>query len=333
MKVVIVSLSLIIISMIIELGLGKKYLTYLQTKKIVQPLLEIGPEHAQKSGTPTMGAISFIATIVLMSVGLLFVPAITVESKIEIVICLTTLLTYAYIGFRDDYLKVTKKDNESGLTPIQKLIAQGIISIIVIGFLIFTSAPTTINLHIIDYQIDINIVYYALIPLLFMAGSNATNITDGLDGLLTSTYLVSLIGLAVIAVDQQQFALLLVIMIVIGALLGFFKYNRNPAQVFMGDTGSLALGALLILLAILMKVELLLVFFAFIFIVETISVILQVGYFKYTKKKTGTGARLFKIAPLHHHYEKNNYSENKIVFLFTTVQVIATSIGLWLYFI
>ncbi len=330
-----VLLIFVAIAFALELFIGKQYLNWIAKKEFVQPLLDIGPDHAQKQGTPTMGGISFIITIAIMAFVIMLLPT-SPDQVNNLPIIIIVLVAYAYIGFKDDILKVTKKDNGEGLSPKQKLVAQFFVGALVTGYLLMSGFEPHLELYSINYVVDLNgilgtLVYSAVVIFLFMAVSNATNLTDGLDGLLATTYIFSYFPLAIISFMNDDRVLMLVVA-VIAALLGFLVYNFNPAKMFMGDTGSLALGGMLVVTCVILHVELLIFFFGFVFLLETISVIAQVSFFKYTRKKYGEGRRLFKMAPFHHHLEKEGFNEKKIVMILATVQFVASIIGLLIYF-
>lgn len=330
-------LLIALIAYCLELLFGKKYLKWIEKKNFVQPLLDVGPDHAVKQGTPTMGGISFIAAIICASVIAMMALAYAGLAINYIPILLVVLIGYAFIGYRDDILKVTKKDNGEGLSPKQKLIAQFAVAVVTVAYLYFTGFEMELTVNILNMSIPMAstfgiIVYCGILIFLFMGVSNATNLTDGLDGLLASTYIISFLAVAVIALNQGQIQLLVFAIIVIFSLFGFLKYNSNPAKMFMGDTGSLALGGLLVIITALLHVELMIFFFGFVFLIETISVFMQVAYFKYTKKKHGEGRRLFKMAPFHHHLEKEGLNEKQIVRNLCVVQLITSIIGLLVYF-
>ncbi len=331
-------LLIAIIAYCLELVFGKKYLKWIEKKNFVQPLLDVGPDHAQKQGTPTMGGISFIFAILVASIiAFIGLQIANIENGM-LPILIVVLIAYAYIGYRDDILKVTKKDNEEGLSPKQKLIAQFGVAVLAMIYLVVIHFDMELAINILNVDIAITtipalLIYSAIVIFLFMGVSNATNLTDGLDGLLASTYIISFLSVAIIAINQGQDQIVMFALIVIFSLFGFLKYNSNPAKMFMGDTGSLALGGLLVIISVLLHVELMIFFFGFVFLLETVSVMLQVSYFKYTKKKTGEGKRLFKMAPFHHHLEKEGYSEKKIVLILCIVQTIASIIGLLIYFL
>lgn len=331
-------LLIAVIAYCLELVFGKKYLNWIEKKNFVQPLLEIGPDHAQKQGTPTMGGISFIFTIIVSTVLVMIGLQVAGIDNSMLPILLVVLIAYAYIGYRDDILKVTKKDNGEGLSPKQKLIAQFAVALVTFGYLFVIGFDMSLTINILDKTIDMSqglglAIYGGILIFLFMGVSNATNLTDGLDGLLASTYIVSFLAVAVIAYNQSQTQILMFAIIIIFSLFGFLKYNSNPAKMFMGDTGSLALGGLLVIVTALLHVELMIFFFGFVFLLETVSVILQVSYFKLTRKKYGEGRRLFKMAPFHHHLEKEGYNEKRIVAILCFVQVVASAVGILVYFL
>ncbi len=331
-------LLIAIIAYCLELVFGKKYLKWIEKKNFVQPLLDVGPDHAQKQGTPTMGGISFIFAILVASIiAFIGLQIANIENGM-LPILIVVLIAYAYIGYRDDILKVTKNDNEQGLSPKQKLIAQFGVAVLAMIYLVVIHFDMELAINILNVDIAVTtipalLIYSLIVIFLFMGVSNATNLTDGLDGLLASTYIISFLSVAIIAINQGQDQIVMFALIVIFSLFGFLKYNSNPAKMFMGDTGSLALGGLLVIITVLLHVELMIFFFGFVFLLETVSVMLQVSYFKYTKKKTGEGKRLFKMAPFHHHLEKEGYSEKKIVLILCVVQTIASIIGLLIYFL
>jgi phospho-N-acetylmuramoyl-pentapeptide-transferase len=269
-----------------------------------------------------------------------------------IILIFVTTLWLGLVGFLDDYLKVVRK-KPKGLIGKYKLVGQIFIGLVV-GCVIYffpdvfghgfeqlkslTTVPFSKN-----YNIDFGLLYIPLVVFIITATSNAVNLTDGLDGLAIGTVGISVLGLALIAYfsGNSTFASYLNIMFLngsaeltifaaalVGAALGFLWFNSYPAQIFMGDTGSLALGGAIGTLCVLLKKELLLPIIGGIFFAETISVILQVSYFKYTRKKYGEGRRLFKIAPLHHHFEKSGWHESKIVVRFYIIAVMLAIIAM-----
>jgi len=310
-----------------------------------QELQQVG-QHSIKAGTPTMGGI-----IVLIS---LLIPTLLWAKMLNwyVILIFATTLWLGMVGFLDDYLKVVKK-KPKGLIGKYKLIGQVFIGLLV-GCVVYffpdllgesfehlkslTTVPFSKN-----YNIDFGLLYIPLVVFIITATSNAVNLTDGLDGLAIGTVGISVLGLALIAYfsGNATFASYLNIMFLngsaeltvfaaalVGAALGFLWFNSYPAQIFMGDTGSLALGGAIGGLCVLLKKEFLLPIIGGVFFAETISVILQVSYFKYTRKKFGYGKRLFKIAPLHHHFEKSGWHESKIVLRFYIIAVMLAIIAM-----
>ncbi|MCC9743478.1 phospho-N-acetylmuramoyl-pentapeptide-transferase, partial [Streptococcus agalactiae] len=202
-------------------------------------------------------------------------------------------------------LKIFKQINE-GLTPKQKMSLQLIAGLIFYFVHVLPSGTSAIN--IFGFNLEVGYLYAFFVLFWVVGFSNAVNLTDGIDGLASISVVISLITYGIIAYNQTQFDILLIIVIMIGALLGFFVFNHKPAKVFMGDVGSLALGAMLAAISIALRQEWTLLFIGFVYVFETSSVMLQVAYFKYTKKKTGVGKRIFRMTPFHHHLELGGVS-------------------------
>ncbi len=324
----------LVASFVVCLLFGKIFLAFLTKKGIIQPIYDDAPElHKQKQGTPTMGGITFLGTILLLlpfiALGNSLAGVLTPNNIITLVTVAVIILGYGYIGFRDDYLKVTNRRNESGLSPKQKLVLQFIISIFVIFSLMHLNHDATIDLGLFTIS---GLLYYLIIPVMIVGFSNATNLTDGLDGLLSTISVIVFFTLSIIAGSQGHIMIETVSLLVVGSLLGFLVYNMNPAKMFMGDTGSLVLGVLFSYSIIVLKIELLGLLLGALYIFEVLSVVLQVSYFKYTKKKTGEGKRIFKMAPFHHHLEQSGRNEKQIVFLFGSIQLIISLVVLFFYF-
>lgn len=296
--------------------------------------------HKTKTGTPTMGGIIVLLSLLLPT--LLWADL----SNIYIILVFIVTLILGIVGFLDDYLKVIKK-KKNGLVGKYKIVGQ-VIAGLIVGCTIYffpqwfpagfeeikslTTIPFTKN-----FNLDFGILYIPVVIFVLTATSNAVNLTDGLDGLAIGTVGISVLALALISYFSGNtiFSQYLNIIYLpgsgeltvfssalLGAALGFLWYNSYPASVFMGDTGSLALGGAVGCLAILLKKEFLLPILGGIFFTETVSVIIQVSYYKYTKKKYGEGRRIFKVAPLHHHFEKSGWHESKIVTRFYIIAVI-----------
>lgn len=283
------------------------FIRFYQLKKINgQQMHEDVKQHLDKAGTPTMGGTVFLAVAVLVTfvfaflVNLVKGPAFGATLAILFII-----LIYGTVGFLDDFLKIFKKINE-GLTAGQKMALQ------IIGGLVFyfvhVRPSGADSLNIFGFPLHLGIFYMAFILFWIVGFSNAVNLTDGIDGLASVSVVISLTAYGIIAYQQQQFDILLIIIVMIGALLGFFVYNHKPAKVFMGDVGSLALGAMLAAISIALRQEWTLLLIGIVYVLETASVMLQVAYFKYTKKKYGEGRRIFRMTPFHHHLELGGLS-------------------------
>lgn len=289
---------------------------FLKRLKFGQQIREEGPkEHRKKSGTPTMGGIAFVFSIVLTS--LFFV-----EDYPKVIPVLFVTVGFGIIGFLDDYIKVVMKRSE-GLNPIQKLIGQILIAGIFCFYLMYNEeVATTLRIPFMNgYQLDVG---WFFIPVFFVTAlgtDNGVNLTDGLDGLCASVTLLVAVFLTAVSVGEGH-GIEPVTGAVAGSLLGFLLFNVYPAKVFMGDTGSLALGGFVISSMFMMQMPLFILIAGFIYFVETLSVMLQVGYFKLTK-----GKRLFRMAPIHHHFELGGWSETRVVTVFSTITALMCLLG------
>jgi phospho-N-acetylmuramoyl-pentapeptide-transferase len=375
----------IITSLVLSFLYGKKIIRFLQKKQIGEIVRDLGLEgQYQKIGTPTMGGVIIIASILIPT--LLFARL----DNIYVILMIITTLWLGLIGFIDDYIKVFKK-NKAGLSGKFKIIGQVGLGLIV-GITMYVSddivirenprvpdslqnrssvminalrestpeneehlnvksTKTTIPFvksHEFDYEMLVSffgkykrqaawIIFVLISIIIITAVSNGANLTDGLDGLATGVSSISVVTLGVFAYLSGNIIyssylnimyipeiseLVIFASAIIGATIGFLWYNSFPAQIFMGDTGSLTLGGIIAVFAILVRKELLIPLLCGIFLIENLSVVLQVGWFKYTKKKYGEGRRIFKMAPLHHHYQKMGYAEPKIVIRFWIVGIL-----------
>ena len=273
--------------------------TYQQAKISGQQMHEDVKQHQAKAGTPTMGGLVFLVVAILVAlVFLLFLRNLTGSASMILFI----LFLYGMVGFLDDFLKVFRKINE-GLNPKQKMLLQ-----ILGGVIFYLFADRVDAINVFGYSIHVGF-FYVFFALFWLVGfSNAVNLTDGIDGLASISVVISLAAYGVIAFVQKQFDILLVIVTVIGALLGFFVYNHKPAKVFMGDVGSLALGGMLAAISMALHQEWTLLLIGLVYVIETSSVMMQVSYFKWTKKKYGEGRRIFAMTPFHHHLELGGLS-------------------------
>ncbi|MDD6467869.1 MAG: phospho-N-acetylmuramoyl-pentapeptide-transferase, partial [Erysipelotrichaceae bacterium] len=225
------------------------------------------------------------------------------------------------IGFIDDFIIVVKKDNE-GLKPKYKLFLQSVLA--VVFYLMYRNvAPSTILIPFFNITIDLGWFYFVLVFLMFTAETNAVNFSDGLDGLCAGLTSMALAPFVLFAVLEQQYELAMFLLALIGALFGYLKYNMYPAKIMMGDTGSLALGGALAASAMVLKQEIALVIIGGVFVVEMLSVVIQVGYFKISH-----GKRVFKMAPIHHHFELSGFKETQVVMMFWFAGFICSIIGI-----
>lgn len=302
---------------------------YLHKIKFGQSEREEGLEsHKKKTGTPTMGGVAFICISSLIYLILSwFSPwKMTMQSGI----ILMAFIGYGLIGLLDDWLIVVRKNND-GLKPAYKFGLQALLA--VVFFLIYRNySSTAIWVPGFDVWWNLGWLYFFLVFIMFTAETNAVNLSDGVDGLCAGLMVIALIPFAVFAMlDPLKIAgtgtVAILLSCVIGSLLGYLHFNRHPAQVFMGDTGSLALGGLIAAAAMVLKEEILLIVIGFVFVAEVLSVIIQVSYFK------RTGKRIFLMAPLHHHYEKKGWPEEKVVTRFYAAGIVFALIGLILGFI
>lgn len=331
-----------ITALILSFYVGPRVIAYLRKKQVGETIREEGPQsHLSKAGTPTMGGI-----IILICV---FIPVLLwadIKSTYIILVVFGTLFL-GFVGFVDDYLKVVKKFSK-GLIARYKLIGQVFVGLIV-GLSIYylpefqefntqTTLPFFKNLNF-----DFSYLYIPAVIFIITATSNAVNLTDGLDGLAIGTMVIVMLAMAVLSYVSGNVIyadylniiylpgsgeLTVFIAALIGAGLGFLWFNFYPAQIFMGDTGSLALGGAFGIMAILIKKELLIPILGGIYFIEISSVIIQTTYFKYTKKKYGEGRRIFKMSPLHHHYELMGWAEPKIVIRFYIVTILLAIISI-----
>jgi phospho-N-acetylmuramoyl-pentapeptide-transferase len=318
------------IAFILTLYLMPRFIKWAKNKA-TQPIYELAPNsHQQKSKTPTMGGVVFLFS---SFIALLF----TMQFHIYTFIAIMTMALFMFIGFIDDRAKILGNSNHAGLTPKQKFIMQWIFAFLIAGSLYLSGFDT--NLYIPFYKhpiIDMKAMAIVFWALVIVATTNSVNLTDGLDGLATVPSIFAFFSLAAILylTGNAKFAeylflphaevseLVIFATTLIGALIGFLWYNSHPAEIFMGDSGSLTIGALIGILAIFAKSEFLLIFIGFIFLIESLSVILQVGSFKLRQK------RIFKMAPIHHHFELQGWAENKIIVRFWIIAFITNLIAI-----
>ena len=278
---------------------------FLRRLKFGQSILEDGPSwHAKKEGTPTMGGIAMIIAVALAGIfcsGSLRGLAITAGAVL-----------FGLIGFVDDYIKVTKKHNQ-GFTPGQKFGCQVMVSLIFALYIYFIEGHSETLIPFAGMYVNLGLLYIPFVMLVLLATTNSVNLTDGLDGLASSITTVAAMFFAVACAQRGEADCAAIMMAVVGACLGFIIYNFYPARIFMGDTGSLFLGGALGCVAVASGLELFLIISGFVFLFETLSVIIQVTVFK------KTGKRVFRMTPIHHHFEMCGWNETKIVFAFSAV--------------
>jgi phospho-N-acetylmuramoyl-pentapeptide-transferase len=336
-----------ITALLISLLFGGKVIKKLADLNIGQEIREeLSEEHHAKKGTPTMGGVLILGSVFLSTI--LWARL----DSLYLWLALGATTAFGLIGFFDDYIKIVKK-RSLGLTGWQKILGQLLTALIVWGCLYLVSYPWNLSIPffkqtaISDYALAVTwigpIAYLIFIIFVLLGSSNAVNLTDGMDGLATSITFIAmaaLTALTYVSSDARWSEILLITHkpeaaeltvfcgAMVGASLGFLWYNAPPAQVFMGDVGSLAIGGALGTVAILTKQEFLLVFVGGVFIIEAVSVMLQVGYFKFTRKTTGKGKRIFLQAPLHHHFQLGGLKEPKIVFRFVIVAILFALLSL-----
>ena len=291
----------------------------LKQRQFKQYIREEGPEsHQKKSGTPTMGGLAMIAALVLVT---LLTRAFSGESMVMLIM---TLL-FGGIGFLDDYIKVAEKHN-LGLRAWQKLVLQ-ILFGVALGIYIakFTDYGTGVYIPFYGEYVEFGGFYIPFVTLVIVAMANSVNLTDGLDGLCSGVTAIVAIFFAIIGMRLGQHAPMSFCAALSGVCLGFLLFNKNPAKLFMGDTGSMALGGGLAAGAIMMKMEFLLVIAGLIYVMESLSVIIQVISFK------TTGKRVFKMSPIHHHFELSGMTEKNVVFMFWGITFVCSLLAFFIY--
>lgn len=318
---------MIIASFAVTVILSFIIIPILRKIKIGQIEREDGPEsHLKKQGTPTMGGLIFMIAIILCVTGAYIYLKLNNELELAHnllpMLCLT--IGFGAIGFIDDYKKLVLQ-NTKGLKPSYKMLGLLLISVAYTLFIIkFSNIGTETFLPFVKSYITLPIaVYIPFAILVILATTNAINLTDGIDGLSSSVSAIIIATLTAIATILGKTEATIFGSIVIGSVLGFLMFNLHPAKVFMGDTGSLFLGGVISALALYLQMPLLLILIALIPIIETLSVIIQVLYFK------KTGNRIFKMAPLHHHFELSGWSENKVVIIFSVITLLVCIVGVY----
>lgn len=306
----------ILIAFLLNIVISPMIIPYLQRLKLGQYVRDDGPNtHLKKAGTPTMGGIIILLSILITSIFF------AIGNK-ELHIVLFVTLAFGTIGFMDDYIKVVKK-RSLGLNPKQKIIGQFLVAIIFGVFLkYYIQLDTSILLPFSGgKEIDLGWAYYPFLIVGVLGTVNAVNLTDGLDGLASGVTVIVATYFTAVSWGMQS-NVLPISAAAVGSLLGFLLFNTYPAKVFMGDTGSLALGGFVVATAFILKMPLFILIVGFIYVMENLSVIIQVGYYKMTRK------RVFKMAPIHHHFELSGWPETKVVTVFCIITAMMCLIGL-----
>lgn len=322
------------ISFVLAVWLMPKFIMWAKNKKASQPIYSLAPSsHQAKNNTPTMGGLVFLFSTLVASI-------LTAKlNNVYVFAGLATIILFGLIGLKDDFSKISGKKNEAGLKPRVKLLLQCVCGVIIAG-IIYCNTTLSTDLYLPFYKYPVADLSYFIIffwMLVMVSSSNAVNLTDGLDGLATVPSILSLLSLSIFVYLSGHIKLstylflpsisganeiFIVIAALIGSLVGFLWYNCYPAEVFMGDSGSLSIGAFIGFSAIISKNEFLLILIGFVFVIETLSVIIQIGSFK-TRKK-----RIFLMAPLHHHFEVKGWSENKVIVRFWIIALLSNLLAL-----
>jgi phospho-N-acetylmuramoyl-pentapeptide-transferase len=306
----------ILSAFVLALAAGPIFIPLLRKLKFGQNVRSDGPQsHLKKTGTPAMGGLIFLLVTVIV--------CLVFSKDKDMLLVLASTLLFGLIGFADDYIKIVKK-RSLGLRAWQKIVAQLLVALLLT---LVTSGVNQVGTSILipftGKFLDLGIMYMPFIIFIIIGTVNSVNLTDGLDGLAGGVTVVVMAFFSVVALVSKNEGILVFTGALIGALLGFLRFNSHPAQVFMGDTGSLALGGAVASLAVITRLPIFLVIIGAIYVAETVSVIIQVLYFKATK-----GKRFFKMTPLHHHFELSGWAESKVVSVFIIAAIILCLIGL-----
>lgn len=317
------------IGFILSVVFGFFFIPFLKRRNVKQKVSTYLTQHKKKDGTPTMGGLIFIIPTILTVIILLILNKIEFTENLFIV--MFVFLAYAFLGFLDDFL-IVKRGNNSGLTVLQKLFGQLFIAVIFFYIFIHNGNEPVLDIHTLGIRIDMGWFHGIFLLFVLLAGSNSVNLTDGLDGLAGGLSLIAFLAFGLISWNSTWISgseeMAVFCFILVGSLLGFLFYNTHPAKVFMGDTGSLSLGATLATIAILTSHEITLVIVAGVFIVETLSTIIQTIAIKKFHH------RVFLMAPIHHHFEKLGWEETDIVKIFWVagfiLSILGIAFGVWL---
>ncbi|MBE6852018.1 MAG: phospho-N-acetylmuramoyl-pentapeptide-transferase [Ruminococcus sp.] len=334
---IIIRIGVSVLAFAIAALTGFALIPYLKKIHFGQTILDIGPAwHKDKQGTPIMGGFMFIigslvSTAIGYTVYRIFVfdveNSIALNGMLKLISCMVFSILFGAIGFADDYIKAVKKQN-LGLSAKQKMIFQFLVCTAFLAVLYFLGDKST-EINLMFFKFDIGIFYYPFMILVMIYISNAVNLTDGVDGLCGSVTVVTMLAFTTVCMILNEYEVSTYAISIAGGCLGFLVWNLHPAKCFMGDTGSMYLGGAFVAVGLVTHNHLLIVLIGLVYILEALSVVIQVTYFKITArihfKKTGEkgkGKRIFKMSPIHHHFEMCGYSEYKIVILFSVVALI-----------
>ena len=303
----------------------RRLIPYLKGKKLGQVILEIGPRwHKSKEGTPTMGGIAFVAATVIVSaiMGAIAYFENTVSNLLPLIFTILFALANAIVGMIDDLTKFKNSRNE-GLTPLQKIVLQAVFAAAYLALMrIYGFIDTSFYIPYVGATVDFGFTYYFFAMLLILGIVNCANLTDGLDGLASTVALIIGLFFAAVAMRSESISLVILSAAISGSALGFLVYNFYPARIFMGDTGSLFFGSLTVGCAFMINNPIIIIITGIVYVIEGISVVLQVGSYKLTRK------RIFKMAPIHHHFEKCDWSEIRIV-IAAAIVTLLFSVAAW----
>lgn len=323
--------------------IGLVLIPFLKKIHFGQTILDIGPAwHKSKQGTPIMGGFMFIiSSIISVIIGYLclksdmsidFTDQTSLNNGLRLLACIVFSILFSGIGFLDDYIKAVKKQN-LGLNSKQKMIMQFVLGVALLAVLYALGDKST-AIDLIFFELDFGILYYPIMILFIIYVSNAVNLTDGVDGLCGSVTFVTMLAMAAICAILKSYEISIYAVAIAGGCLGFLVWNLHPAKCFMGDTGSMYLGGSFVAIGLTTHQHLMIVVVGLVYILEALSVVIQVSYFKFTArqhyKKTGEkgkGKRIFKMSPIHHHFEMSGFSEYKIVITFSISAIIFSVLG------
>lgn len=309
-----------LIAIIMSLLLGVPYIDFMKKKAYSQYLREeVASMHAYKEKTPTTGGVFIVISIIIASIIALFMAQKTTTRAIIVIM---TLIFYTFTGFEDDIKKIKAQQN-LGLSARAKLMLQIAVAMLPAFYIIFSNQT---EVSFLNFSFNLGWFYPIFVVFMMVGASNATNLTDGLDGLAGSSSVIAFLACTIICFLNNNIDLAIISFATCCSCLGFLYFNKKPAKIFMGDTGSLALGGLLATIAIMGKFELWLIPIAIVFICETLSVMIQVTSYKLT------GKRVFKMSPIHHHFELSGWSENKIVTVFSLITLVSCVVTILVYY-